>query len=121
MGSKMVEVYYMEANVFVKGKYGDEISIDKVLSIRNDLVQKYGEHLCEIDIVYDKRKDGIHVTPLTTKVPNYHFKKYTGVDSYFVRYLKKGKGVYKQYTISIKDGSVTEDNWEKDGDPNEQS
>ena len=120
MGSKMVEVYYMEANVFVNGKYGDEIPIDVVISIRDGLVQKYGEYLCEIDITYDKRKDGIHVKPLTSKEPNYHFKKYTGIDSYFVRYCEKGKGVYKQYTVSTKDGSITEDDyWRKDGDMND--
>ena len=52
-------IYYREASVFVGGKYNREVSIDKVMEIKKNCVEKYGHHLNRLDIVYNSKKKGI--------------------------------------------------------------
>ena len=108
MGEKMVKMYYREADVFVIGKYGNEVPLDLAVATRDGLLQRYGEYLKRVNITYDKRKTGIVVTAEWHKEPDYHSKKREGDEYYNVEYIKKGEGVYKNYKM-FADGTLKEE------------
>ena len=58
-------IYYREASVFVKGRYNREVSVEKVMEIKKNCVEKYGHRLNKVDITFNSKKKGIIVTAYT--------------------------------------------------------
>lgn len=94
--------YYYEPSVDVRGKYSRELAIDKVLELRQEAVEKYGERLSRMVIDYSKRKDGIKITVYLyneeRKRP-YYLEPRDEMDVIHVFYGRTDKALGKQYWI----------------------
>ncbi len=102
MAKKLAEIYCREPDVDVIGKYGNEISIDSAIMMRNHVIQEHGDKVDSVRIEYNKRKDGVIVKWYSCDKPEFkwHLKKDWHDDNYYIDYMKKGEGIYKRYIIS---------------------
>lgn len=94
--------YYYEPRVDVMGKYSRELTIDKVLELRQEAVEKYGERLSRMVIDYSKRKDGIKITAYLYNEKHkrpYYLEPRDEMDVIHVFYSRTDKELGKQYWI----------------------
>lgn len=61
MRTRGFELYIPEPEIIVKGKYNRDITVEQLMAMKKELIDKYGDMLHEIEVKYDKRKDGIEV------------------------------------------------------------
>lgn len=109
MPSMMREVYYREPEIFVTGKYNRDISVEQVLAIKKELVERDGALLSKITIDYSKRKNGINVTitlyDSIEKVP-FHLRHRDSMDDTMIFYSRTSKEDPKTVIVD-KDGQIT--------------
>lgn len=101
MGKITVEAWYPEPKVYVKGKYSREITIDTIKKIVANLKSVHGRSLMNIEIMYDKRKDGLVVTPHLWKHDTLSFKN-RGYNDIYVFYMPIRK--YSKGTVTVEEG-----------------